>query len=105
MRFRKLLATLVLALSIGGAVNLADGTAHASSYMFTTAYWYSNDARMFCNTTPVYKTGGRSCGTGYLSIKYPGSSSYCYRRNTSSIWQADAGWQSWSYTSALYYVC
>ena len=104
---KKIMVAIVAALTLtGGIVAYEAQPAQAATYMFTTYYWYPNDARMFCNTVPVIKPGGRTCGSGYLSIKYPGSSSYCYRRNTSSIWQDNDGIStSWSWTSALYYVC
>ena len=104
-RLQLILAAVALALGFGVAELAPAPTAAAASYMFTTGYWYNGDARMYCNTAPVYKPGGRACGSGYLSIKYPGSSSYCYRRNTNTIWQDDAGWQAWSYSGSLYYVC
>jgi len=104
-RIKLMLAALALALGFGMAELAPAIPAAAASYMFPASYWYPGDARMYCNTIPVNKPGGRQCGAGYLSIKYPGSSSYCYRRNTVSIWQDDAGWQSWSYSGSLYYVC
>lgn len=85
---------------------LSGEAALAATFMFTAWYWNCcSDARMYCNSTPAYKTGGRYCASGHLRIKYPGSSSYCYRRNTVRIIQGYDGYQSWAYSGGLYYVC
>lgn len=81
------------------------GTADAATYMFTYSYWYANDSRMYCDSGILYKPGGRACNSGHLNVKYPGSSSYCYRRNVVTIWQGDNGWTSFTWNGTLYYVC
>lgn len=85
---------------------LTGQAALAATYMFTAWYWTCcSDARMYCHSIPVNKPGGRYCSSGYLAVKYPGSSSFCYRRNTYAIFQRYDGLQSWHYSGGLYYVC
>lgn len=98
-------APAVVKVVVPDAVENGAPVAEAASYMFALCYWYCVDGKMYCNSIPVYKPGGRYCATGFALVKYPGSSSYCYRRNAYNIILHDAGYQSWKWSGTLYYRC
>jgi hypothetical protein len=87
-----------------GAVVLDVQPAAAATYMGVGSYWYANDAKMYCNVVVNNHicTGGSTAG--YWLVKYPGSSSYCYRRNANYI-ETFAGGYEVHFSGSLYYIC